>query len=63
MIETQAATLSQEPDMLRVKGRIALADDRTWRIGVRTVGSVVAVYAGLGDYVRQGPDTGALPRR
>jgi cobalt-zinc-cadmium efflux system membrane fusion protein len=53
-VETQAATLSQEPDMLRVKGRVALADDRTWRIGVRTVGSVVAVYAGLGDYVRKG---------
>jgi cobalt-zinc-cadmium efflux system membrane fusion protein len=54
MIETQAATLSQEPDMLRVKGRVALADDRTWRVGVRTVGSVVAVYAGLGDYIRKG---------
>jgi len=54
MVETQAAMLSQEPDMLRVKGRVALADDRTWRIGVRTVGSVVAVYAGLGDYVRKG---------
>ena len=54
MVETQAATLSQEPDMLRVKGRVALADVRTWRIGVRTVGSVVAVYAGLGDYVRKG---------
>ncbi|HYM07303.1 MAG TPA: efflux RND transporter periplasmic adaptor subunit [Terriglobales bacterium] len=40
--------------MLRVKGRIALADDRTWRVGVRTVGSVVAVYANLGDYVRKG---------
>lgn len=54
MMETQTAALSQEPDMLRVKGRVALADDRTWRVGVRTVGSVVAVYAGLGDYVRKG---------
>ena len=54
MIETQAAALSQEPDMLRVKGRVVLADDRTWRVGVRTVGSVVAVYAGLGDYIRKG---------
>ena len=40
--------------MLRVKGRIVLADDHTWRVGVRTVGSVVAVYAGLGDYIRKG---------
>jgi cobalt-zinc-cadmium efflux system membrane fusion protein len=54
MIETQPAAVSQEPDMLRVKGRIALADDRTWRVGVRTIGSVVAVYAGLGDYVKKG---------
>jgi cobalt-zinc-cadmium efflux system membrane fusion protein len=54
MIETRAAALSQEPDLLRVKGRVALADDRTWRVGVRTVGSVVAVYAGLGDYIRKG---------
>ena len=54
MIETQAAALSQEPDVLRVKGRVVLADDHTWRVGVRTVGSVVAVYAGLGDYIRKG---------
>lgn len=53
-IETQAASFSEEPNLLRVKGSIALADDRTWRIGVRTVGSVVAVYKGLGDYVRKG---------
>src|SRR5579863_3054354 len=54
MIETRAAVVSQEPDTLRVKGRIALADDRIWRVGVRTVGSVVAVYANLGDYVHKG---------
>ncbi|MBV8841813.1 MAG: efflux RND transporter periplasmic adaptor subunit [Bryobacterales bacterium] len=53
-IQTQAIAMSQQPDLLRVKGRIALADDRVWRIGVRTLGSVVAVYAGLGDYVRKG---------
>lgn len=54
LIETQAAVLSQAPDLLRVKGRVALADDRIWRVGVRTVGSVVAVYAGLGDHIRKG---------
>jgi len=54
MIQIQPIALSQEPAMLRVKGRIALADDRIWRVGVRTVGSVVAVYAGLGDYVHKG---------
>src|SRR5581483_2321858 len=54
MIETRAAALSNAPDMLRVKGRIALADERTWRLGVRTIGSVTAVYAGIGDVVRKG---------
>jgi membrane fusion protein, heavy metal efflux system len=53
-IETQPATVTTEPEMLRVPGRIALADNRTWRVGVRTNGLVVAVYAEVGDYVRQG---------
>ncbi|HEY7338614.1 MAG TPA: efflux RND transporter periplasmic adaptor subunit [Bryobacteraceae bacterium] len=53
-IETQTISLSQQPDLLRVKGKIALADDHTWRIGVRTIGSVVAVYANLGDLVHKG---------
>jgi cobalt-zinc-cadmium efflux system membrane fusion protein len=53
-IITQAAAVSKEPEMLRVKGRIALADDRTWKLGVRTIGSVVVVYANLGDHVRKG---------
>ncbi len=54
LIETQAAALSAEPQMLRVSGRIALADNRTWRVGVRTDGLVMIVNAGLGDYVRKG---------
>jgi cobalt-zinc-cadmium efflux system membrane fusion protein len=54
MVELQMAALSQAPDLLRVRGRIALADDRTWRVGVRTIGLVVAVYTGLGDPVHKG---------
>lgn len=54
MIETQNAALSREPDMLRVKGHIAIDDNRTWRLGVRTMGSVTKVYAGLGDHVTKG---------
>jgi membrane fusion protein, heavy metal efflux system len=54
LIQTQVAALSQEPDILRVTGRIALADDRTWRVGVLTEGRVEIVYAGLGDYVKKG---------
>lgn len=53
-IETQPAKTTTEPQMLRVSGRIALADNRTWRVGIRTDGLVVAVYIGVGDYVRQG---------
>jgi membrane fusion protein, heavy metal efflux system len=54
LIQTQAAALSEEPDILRVAGRIALADDRTWRVGVLTEGRVEIVYAGLGDHVEKG---------
>lgn len=53
-IETQNAALSSEPDLLRVKGHIAIDDNRTWRLGVRTQGSVTKVYAGLGDHVTKG---------
>src|ERR1700719_1135566 len=54
IIQTQEAALSKQPDILRVAGRIVLADDRTWRVGVLTEGRVEIVYAGLGDYVRKG---------
>src|SRR6202049_755608 len=54
IIQAQTAALSEEPDTLRVAGRIALADDRTWRVGVLTEGRVEVVSAGLGDYVRKG---------
>ena len=53
-IETQEVSMSREPEMLRVKGRIALDDDRVWRVGVRTLGSVMRVYANLGDHVKKG---------
>ena len=53
-IETQPARATTEPEMLRVSGHIALADNRTWRVGIRTDGLVVAVLVGAGDYVRQG---------
>ncbi len=53
-VNTEPATLSNAPEMLTVKGHIALDDDRTWRVGVRTIGSVTKVYANLGDHVRKG---------
>ena len=54
MIETQTAALTAEPAMLLAKGRIVLADDHVWRVGLRTPGLVMAVYAGLGDHVNKG---------
>ena len=53
-IETQPVKTSDAPDVLRVPGRIALAENRSWRVGVRTDGLVVAVMAEAGDYVRKG---------
>ncbi len=53
-IETEPAVLSREPEMLRVKGRIAIDDSRTWRLGVRTTGSVTKVFVGLGDAIKKG---------
>lgn len=54
MIDTQTAALSNEPVMLQAKGRIVLADDHVWRVGLRTPGLVMVVYAGLGDHVNKG---------
>ena len=54
VIETRRAVVSKQPVLLRVKGKITLADDHTWRVGVRTTGMIVLVYAGLGDRVQKG---------
>src|SRR5439155_14013066 len=53
-IQTETVGLSEAPEILRLSGRIALADDRNWHVGVRTEGLVAAVYAGLGDHVKKG---------
>jgi len=53
-IETEPVRVSRQSETLQAKGRIALADDRTWRVGIRTPGLVVEVYAGLGDHVEKG---------
>ncbi len=54
MIETQTAALSDATGMLQLKGRIVLADDHVWRVGLRTPGLVMVVYAGIGDHVTKG---------
>jgi membrane fusion protein, heavy metal efflux system len=53
-LEIKPAEVSRQSDVLRANGKIALADDKTWRLGVRTDGIVIEVYAGLGDFVKKG---------
>ena len=53
-IETTSVAETNEPPLGQVAGRIARADDRTWHVGVRTVGVVASVSAALGSYVEQG---------
>jgi cobalt-zinc-cadmium efflux system membrane fusion protein len=53
-IQTETVALSEAPDVLRLTGRITLADDLNWHVGVRTEGSVAEVYASLGDHVKKG---------
>jgi len=53
-LEIEKAVVSTQPRILQANGRIALADDKTWRVGVRTDGIVIEVYAGLGDLVKKG---------
>src|SRR5437899_10662440 len=53
-IETQQVDTTNAPDLLRVSGRIARADNRIWRVGVRTNGLVRSVLVNLGDAVKKG---------
>jgi multidrug efflux pump subunit AcrA (membrane-fusion protein) len=52
--EIKQAESSKRAETLQANGRIALADDRMWRVGVRTDGIVVEVYAQLGQFVKKG---------
>lgn len=52
-IQTQPVQTTDTPSVMRVAGRIALADNRKWRVGVRTNGLVRTVFVNLGDAVRK----------
>lgn len=53
-IDVKPAAVSEQPREMRVSGRLALADNHAWRVGIRTDGVVVSQSAGVGDYVRKG---------
>ena len=53
-LRTEPVALEDTPELVRLAGRITLADNRNWHVGVRTEGAVVQVNAGLGDRVKKG---------
>jgi cobalt-zinc-cadmium efflux system membrane fusion protein len=53
-IEVAPVELGTAAATQRAKGRIALPDNATWRVGVLAEGRVVKVYFNLGDYVKKG---------
>lgn len=53
-IEVEPVTLGAAVMTQQAKGRIALPDNATWRVGVLTEGRVERVYFNLGDLVHKG---------
>ncbi|HLH32995.1 MAG TPA: efflux RND transporter periplasmic adaptor subunit [Terriglobia bacterium] len=53
VIEAHQAELSNETEVIRAPGKVALSDRGVWRVGVRTDGMVMVVNAALGDYVQK----------
>jgi len=53
-IETQVVQTTDTANVLHVSGRITRADNRTYRVGVRTNGLVRSVLVNVGDAVRAG---------
>jgi cobalt-zinc-cadmium efflux system membrane fusion protein len=54
VIETETLQVMNQPEIVRASGKIALPDDKVWRVGVLAIGRVEKVYAKLGDYVKEG---------
>jgi cobalt-zinc-cadmium efflux system membrane fusion protein len=52
-IEVAPVELGTAAATQRAKGRIALSDNATWRVGVLAEGRVEKVYFNLGDYVKK----------
>ena len=54
VIESQAIEQTTASDVLRVPGRITLADNGTWRVGAITSGRIERVLVTQGDFVHEG---------
>jgi cobalt-zinc-cadmium efflux system membrane fusion protein len=53
-IQVEKVVARQVPEILHVTGRLALDENRTWRVGAVTEGQIVQVIASVGDRVRPG---------
>jgi multidrug efflux pump subunit AcrA (membrane-fusion protein) len=54
LIESEVAEVRHEPDVIRVPGLVALADNGKWRVGAITSGRIERVLVSQGDYVHSG---------
>jgi membrane fusion protein, heavy metal efflux system len=54
VIESQTIEQTTASDVLRVPGRITLADNGTWRVGAITSGRIERVLVTQGDFVHEG---------
>jgi membrane fusion protein, heavy metal efflux system len=54
LIESEVAQVRNVPDVIRVPGLIALADNGKWRVGAITSGRIERVLVSQGDYVHVG---------
>ena len=54
LIESEVAEVRHEPDVIRVPGLVALADNGKWRVGAITSGRIERVLVSQGDYVHAG---------
>ena len=62
-LDIHPAETTSAPEMLRANGRIALADDRTWHVGVRTDGIVVGGLRRARRLREKGRGARPVPRR
>ncbi len=53
-VTVEAVTRRSLPETVRATGRIALNENRTWRVGAMTDGRAVQVLVNVGDIVKQG---------
>lgn len=53
-VEVHPAEMRSVPEILHVTGRLALNENRTWRVGAVTDGRIMSVLANPGDIVRAG---------